>query len=429
MKINVLSLESTEDDLSSVDPANVDNEVESTAETEDLESTAEVESTGEDTSEEDAADEEQAEALEAQFIVLEDLIQSWQAAGKLTPKMLHQASESLPELKITHGRYTHEQRYSLAMEGIVSKAWDLLKAFWAKIAAMWKKFLALFQKDQTGSKAPLDARHVVEAATLIEQAVQIYQRNASNVTGPNTDPSQSEDFVWKFNHHHIAHADHIYKSIAPITPGVKQYVTTAVEYLNQLDAWGREWIQNPNTEPALPASPAYLTEFMVKVKELGDWLHQIRRNEDALSKPNIETVIAALQSRNSTEAAKAEKELLDLIHTAFSFSEKRVDEIRAHEEKAESDKDEKMRSIYGEIGHQLSKIHNAVLRLTNVLSTATRFDREAAEAGSLWISSLIKIYKIHLGKGGNHELEKDVEKLGELNSALKRTYSQSMKNM
>jgi hypothetical protein len=59
------------------------------------------------TQESAAADEAQSEALESQFLVLEDLIQSWKAEGRLTPLMVIQANESLPSLRIAHGHHSH----------------------------------------------------------------------------------------------------------------------------------------------------------------------------------------------------------------------------------------------------------------------------------------------------------------------------------
>jgi hypothetical protein len=106
MKIKKLSLEEIEQPSSNA-PVQTDAlEVSSTAE--------EVESTSEENT-------EQAEALEARYLVLEGMLQDWLKAGKLTPKMLHQTHEALPELGIVNGVKTHEARYTLALEGILAQ--------------------------------------------------------------------------------------------------------------------------------------------------------------------------------------------------------------------------------------------------------------------------------------------------------------------
>ena len=89
-----------------------------TSDAPEVSSTAEIESTSEANTDADVAN---AEAIESRYLVLESMLQDWAKAGKLTPLILRQAHESLPQLKIAHGIRTHEERYQLAMEGILAQ--------------------------------------------------------------------------------------------------------------------------------------------------------------------------------------------------------------------------------------------------------------------------------------------------------------------
>jgi hypothetical protein len=388
MKINVLSLESTEDDLSSVDPANVDNEVESTAETEDLESTAEVESTGEDTSEEDAADEEQAEALEAQFIVLEDLIQSWQAAGKLTPKMLHQASESLPELKITNGGRTHEQRYSLAMEGVGTKIKEALKGFWETLSKLWKRFVQYLMRFLDGSYADLSKITQSQASQMVAvvskaSAILGESRQFSGRQVPNL--WESHAMKREFAEAGGEGMPAAMAKIRAVLDQAPQVIHQAEQFIDQLEAWHRSFLAGGNV-PAPESFEARIGKFADAALEVNEaYSLTLKVDPDVHVTPQaIEAIITAIPlhteyglARRFFKVGMAGQKLIDEANKQLMNRELTRDF---------SNDDRNWRELYKQMKEALITF-KAIL---HVFRHATQMQRGACRLGS-WYLHAIKI--------------------------------------
>jgi hypothetical protein len=221
----------------------------------------------EDTAGADEAGAEQVEALEAQFLALEDLMDSWASAGKLTPIMLHQANEALPALKITHGRHSHESRYLLAMEGVSEQAWEIVRNLWKKLTELWHRFIEGLKRavgDSTDIVHQIPPYLISKLDGIVSEAKARLDANQSKGHALRNDPEKDPKLIQAYSRAGGQQMPAAFKAFKQFAPQVKTVVDYALKYLGELENWEKTATSEGGHDKPMPKSVADMYPEFVK---------------------------------------------------------------------------------------------------------------------------------------------------------------------
>jgi hypothetical protein len=400
MKIQVLSLEEIEAPQSDA-PANAtDTGAADTGSTDTGAAAApSAEPTEPVTQESAEADAAQSEALEAQFLVLEDLIQSWKAEGRLTPLMVVQANESLPSLRISHGHHTHEQRYSLAMEGVVNKSLELLKRFWAHLVEIWKKLTGFIKKtvqeaaEGKGEAAPVKEASVASALEIYSEVNNHMQKNLQMVK-LHVPPGEDSQFVKAYLHAGGNRAEDAFNRIKKITPELDNFVQASEKHVVDLDAWLKKAGELQNEKLMMPKGPGETMQgFLAQAKQTSSFLnammggHAVDPNQVGLLGPGqVQNLIKGAAFTTDPRELQVIEKLSEMV---TAKAEGHDVELR----KMASTDDFKSYLIYNKVGKELGQLRTHVVDAMTVVTGTSRLQRRILRVGQVFLEAVLRSYK------------------------------------
>jgi hypothetical protein len=351
------------------------------------------------TQESAAADEAQSEALESQFLVLEDLIQSWKAEGRLTPLMVIQANESLPSLRIAHGHHSHEQRYSLAMEGVVNKSLELLKRFWAHIVEIWKKLTGYIKKtaqdaaEGKGEAAPVKEANVTSALQIYAEVNARIQKNMQMVK-LHTKPGEDPQLVRAYLHAGGNRAEDAFTRIKKITPELDKFVQASEKHVSDLDVWLKKASELQNDKLMMPKGPNQTMEgFLAQAKQTSSFLnammggHAVDPNQVGLLGPGqVQVLLKGAAFTTDPRELQIIEQLSEKVTTTAENHDAELKKIAGTD-------NFKSYLIYNKVGKELSQLRSNVVDAMTVVTGTSRLQRRIMKVGHAFLEAVLRSYK------------------------------------
>jgi hypothetical protein len=321
---------------------------------------SEIESTAEDISADMDGDVAQSEALEARFLVLEDLFNSWSAAGKLTPVVLRQVNESLPELKITHGKRTHEERYSLAMEGIASKILDSIKK--------------LFSDNEKSQPADnfilLDKKKSAEYIRCLLEVQGIVKRLGID---KRKDSPYKDDSYGGFVRMALWCAP-FFTVMAKAIDYLPEYVSTTKDYLHSLGTW----VSSGQSDTAPKYDTTRLREFIQAVENANEFSKRnAGRSEISYPKNDLSALCSMLDKYAIDDLPDLEKQLLDISNVIEECSNK-ANGVRNENHK---------KTAISALHQQLAFLQKLVSSFAHIV----KYQKFTTAAGEFWLEAAIMV--------------------------------------
>jgi hypothetical protein len=410
MKINVLSLEdlseSQTDVVVSADLPEDDLEDMKTAAT-----TAEEHQAAEQENSEELAE---SQSLIDQVVALEALYEKIGSMSTFPAELAMEAYDAAPDAYIMETYQSGAAtgvKISVAMEGIMSKAWEAVKRFWAYLTKMWRKlmqYIARWMDNHRKDKLVVDLNLINKLSGLLHEGQQRNQHNQSQ--GYLLHDSIEENEAMRIRYRRAGGKDAIesYAKLREMLPKTSAFTQITAKYMNDLDRWFSESQSHPNAQTVMPAGPESqmhdFVEACVAIRKTAIFAFLNKAALDEVKRVSLNDILTLIKSTVITAEYGLEKLLEDCAHNVIRYVEKRQKEI---EKMTEKEADNIKLGMFRTMGQELSTLREVISDVLIVFNMTREAQVEALQVGFGYLKALQNAYDHMRGKGGANYSDAD----------------------
>jgi hypothetical protein len=410
MKINVLSLEdlseSQTDVVVSADLPEDDLEDMKTAAT-----TAEEHQAAEQENSEELAE---SQSLIDQVVALEALYEKIASVSTFPAELAMEAYDAAPD---AHIMTTYQSgastgaKISVAMEGIMSKAWEAVKRFWAYLTKMWRKLMQYINRwmdNHRKDKLVVDLNLINKLSGLLHEGQQRNQHNQSQ--GFLLHDSIEENEAMRLRYRRAGGKDAIesYAKLREMLPKTSMFTQITAKYMNDLDRWFSESQSHPNAQTVMPAGPESqmhdFVEACVGIRKTAIFAFLNKVALDEVKRVTLNDILTLIKATVITAEYGLEKLLEDCAHNVIRYVEKRQREI---EKMTEKEADNTKLGMFRTMGQELSSLREVISDVLIVFNMTREAQVEALQVGFGYLKALQNAYDHMRGKGGANYSDAD----------------------
>jgi hypothetical protein len=431
MKLEMLSLaDVSESQQDVVVPADLPEE-----ELENMKSDALENEESEARAAEETEDQVESQNLIDQVVALEALYEKIATTSEFSAHLALEAYTAAPDAYIMETFKSgagHQAKVSIAMEGIMAKAWEAVKRFWAHLVGMWKKFMQYVGRFMSGSDRhdlKVDQQLVSALETLIHEAEQRRQHNQQQ--GLLLRDSIEEDSMLRSAYFQSGSGKAIpaMAKLREIVPKCGQFLQLTQKYVRDLERWAQESIKQPNAQTVMPANPeSTMYDFVEAVVNLRKALPTIwfKADEKKKEKVSLNEVMNGIKATIIPAEYGIEKLAFDTAFSVTRFTEKRQKEVEAYASKDGADAGKA--TVYRALGRELVTLREIVSDVMFMFHNATQAQSKMLSVGSYWIWAIERAYReMATAKGYSAEDHKKFEEEHKYFQSLHDKYDKVLK--
>jgi hypothetical protein len=428
MKINVLTLEDLSASQTDVAvPADLPEE-----ELQDMKDDAQLQDDRE--AEEAARVEEQTESqsLIDQVVALEALYEKIGSLSTFPAELAMEAYDAAPDAYIMEtyrsGASTGA-KISVAMEGIMAKAWDAVKRFWAHLVQMWKKFMQYLNRFMVGKTSvdlQVDQKLVTQLEDFLHEGAQRFQHNQQNGLLVRDNPEEHSTLKRAWVQAGEGKMAEAFGKIKEVLPKSNQFVQVTEKYVRDLERWSFDSIKHPDAQTVMPASPeSTMYDFVESCDVLGKTIRNffLTKEYDKVQRVPLNAILTQIKATAITAEYGLERALVDGAFSVMRFAEKRNADLQKMLEKEGIEANKA--KVYRALGQELSSLRAVVSDVFMLFSHLREAQARVLELGGNWLYAVHASYE-EMASSGQHYSEKDKEAFRgekEFFRALRRKYN------
>lgn len=409
MKIQMLSLEDlSESTTDVVVPADIGED-----ELQELRDDTQAREAQEAEETEIVADEVEGESLLDQAVALEQLYDKIEQLEVFTIHHAMEAYDAAPDAYIMEtfkSGATNQAKLSVAMEGVMAKAWEAVKRFWVHLVQMWKKFCQYVDRFLNGggmNELKVDQKLVTQVEAILHEGSQRLQHNQHNGLLVRDNPEENSLLKRSWVHAGEGKMAEAFGKVKQILPKSNQFVQVTEKYVRDLENWASDSIKHPDAQTVMPASPE--STMYDYVENCGEMVKAIRlffvtREYDRVPRVPLNAILTQIQSVVITAEYGLERALGESTRTVMRFVDKRSDELQTMLKK--EDVEANKAKVYRALGQELGSLRAVVADVFLLFFQVREGQARILKLGEDWLYAVHKAYE-DMGSSDKHYSDQD----------------------
>jgi hypothetical protein len=424
MKINVLSLEDlTENQTDVVVDADLPEE-----EIENLRANAQAQEEKQAAEEANAEEQTESQSLIDQVVALEALYEKIGSISEFPIELAMEAYDAAPDAYIMdtyRSGASTGAKISVALEGIMAKAWEGIKRFWAHLVTIWRKviqYVDRFVKGGTTSDLVVNHALVTKLEAILHEAQQRWQNDQHKGLLVRNSPEEDTRLISAYHLAGSGKAAAALTRMKPIVPKCGQFIQITEKYLRELGHWGSEAVKHPDAQTTMPASPeSTMHDFVEACEEVakGFNLTSVTGRDSGAKRVPVAAIFNEIKATVINTEYGIERSLSSTMYDIGQFVYRREEEIKKIFDKGGVDPHEAR--VYRALGQELASLKQVCLTVFMLFPNAKTAQVHVLNVGCAWLKALSDSYG-NMAKGGAHYSEEDVKFFKEEETAFKQLH-------
>jgi hypothetical protein len=357
----------------------------------------------------------ESQSLIDQVVALEALYEKIGSLSTFPAELAMEAYDAAPDAYIMEtyrsGASTGA-KISVAMEGIMSKAWESIKRFWAHLVQMWKKFVQYadrFLNGKSHAELTVDTVLINKLETILHEAQQRWHANQQKGIVLRDHPEENTRLIAAYHMAGSGKAAAALTKMKEILPKCGQFIQLTEKYIRDLERWATESKRLPSAQTVMPASPeSSMYDFVEACEAVGKGFNYtyVGVVDQGAARVPLALVLSELKTAPIQTEYGIEKTLSSAMYDTNSFIIRRSEEVQKITGK--DDVDSNVAKIYRAMGQELASLKQIVGSVFMLFPHALTAQKHILNVGRVWIRAVSDAYA-DMARNNAHYSEADID--------------------
>jgi hypothetical protein len=395
MKIQVLSVEDlSENEKDVVVPADIE-----ASELEEMRGRAELREEDEAQVAEVNEDQVESQTLIDQVVSLEKLYEKISSLQIFTVHHAMEAYDAAPNAHIMEtfkSGASQQAKVSVAMEGIMSAAWEAVKRFWRSLVAMWKKLVQYFNRWSLGTdkfdQLKVDQALVTKLEGLVHQAQQRFQANQREGRLVRASVEENRKLAKAWVTAGAGQMPEVFSKLREILPKAGQFSQLIEKWTRDLERWFSESSKHPDAQTVMPASPeSQMYDFCEVCSDMSKKIPHFffGKQVDDIGRVSLNDVLTNMKATPIMAEYGQEQAMRAAAFDVLNYIDKRGKDM---ERGLDADKGHNMAKLYRAMGQELAAVRLVVVDVMTLFHHTREAQARMLMLGGAYIRAIWESY-------------------------------------